>query len=204
MDDLLQILAGSATIGAVMVFLGRIIINKGFDAALKTFQNKLDLLKIEHQIKYSKLHEERASLLKDLYKELYELENKLAYLTSAFQGPEWTDDDTRRNEVVEQYRKCKDFLEINRIFFLEDFCTKLSDNLKECEEVINGMDKAKFKAKQQDNDAKYNRPYRFKAGETPLDIWFEQEKKVKTEIRGRRIELANCFREIIGVTEEKN
>lgn len=202
MNELFGIAIGSLTIGAIMAFLGRTIINRGFDAALKTFENKLEILKIEHQIKYSKLHEERATLLKDLYRELFDLENALAYMTTAFQGPEWTKDDDRRVKAFSQLQKCLIILETNRIFFTSEFCSLLETNLEECLDVINQMENAKFRGKIQESSISgYNKT--FKDGETPLDIWFAQEEKVKTKIRDGRIQLAEKFREIIGVEDKK-
>lgn len=198
MNEILNIAISSITVGGVIIFLGKKIIDKGFDAAVKTFENKLDMLKMEHQIKYSKLHEERATILKDLYKELYEIEKALANMTTFSQGPEWIQDDERRNNAVQQFRKCQNLLENNRIFFSQDFCSMLEDNLKDCTEVINNMERAKRGGKMQELNSKFDLPYP-EEGKTPLDLWLEQEKRVKTDIRNRRIEMADSFRKMIGV-----
>lgn len=199
MNEILHIAIGSLTIGGVIIFLGKKLIDKGFDAALKTFENKLDLLKIEHQIKYSKLHEERASLVKVLYTDLYKLEKALVHMTTSFQGPNWTKDDARRDEAKEQLKICNEFLEVNRIYFSEEFYNELELNIDECRKVINEMERAKRKGKTREEAAHYGQPYPFKDGEAPIDLWLEQEAKVNTEIRTRRIELAQNFRKIIGV-----
>ena len=116
-----EILIGSTTIGAIIIFLGKFLINKGFDTALKSYENKLDLLKIEHQIKYSKLHEERGVILKDLYKQLYTLEKFLREMTTTWQGSDWTTDTERKSKAQKQLLDCEDLLETNRIFFSKEF-----------------------------------------------------------------------------------
>ena len=125
MNNLLNIAIGSVTIGGIIIFLGKQLINKGFDAALKTFENRLELLKIEHQIKYSKLHEERAIVLKDLYKHLYKLEESLVNMTTSYQDAKWTKDDERRDKASEQLLICQDMIEENRIYFTSNFCDLL-------------------------------------------------------------------------------
>ena len=92
MNEILGITFGSVIIGGIIIFLGKKLINKVLDAALKTYENKLELLKleyqnkfellkIEHQIKFSVMHEERAKILKKLYLKLYELVGSLKKLT---------------------------------------------------------------------------------------------------------------------------
>ncbi|MDX5427929.1 MAG: hypothetical protein LPK79_07485 [Bacteroidota bacterium] len=206
MNNLLQILIGSATIGGIVVWLGKLIINKGFDAALKTFENKLELLKIEHQIKFSKLHEERAVQLKQLYTMLYELEKSLKHYTDSFQGSEWTEDNERKKAAIDKLLACEDSLETNRIFFPEEFCNKLEENIDKCREVVLEMEKAKIRERRHNTNQERGIETKYKDGEWPLDIWFKQEEIVKNDINRRRIELANNFRELFGVekTTEPN
>lgn len=202
MEDFLKLVTGSLTIGAIVIFLGKLIINRGFDAALKNFQNKLDLLKIEHQIKYSKLHEERATILKNLYQELYSLEKALAYLTTAFQGEEWLNDNERKDKAVSRLNYCKEILEGNRIFFPEQFCEELSKVLDDCQQIIADMDRAKIKGRAENRFAERGRRFGSDNEENSLEMWIRQEKKVNTEIKAKRIQLANSFRKIIGSDAE--
>jgi hypothetical protein len=199
MENLLTIITGSTVFAAILIFLGKQIINKGFDTALISYENRLDLMKIEHEIRFSKLHEARALILKELYNDLYDLEKKLVYMTTLFQGPEWTRDDERRKSVVEQYQKCKDFIEVNRIFFTEEFCNDLNDNLSEAKKALDTMDDAKLKGQIHDQGIRSNSRYEFKDGEFPQDIWIRAEEQVRKKLKERRIELARSFRELMGV-----
>lgn len=197
MNEIMNIAIGSITIGSIIIFLGKLIINKGFDVAIKSFENQLDIMKIEHQIKYSKLHEERAILLKEFYKELYTLEKNLEHYTSDLQGSEWVDDIERKSNAINQLIKCRDILESNRIYFSVNFCKEIENNFDQCTEVINNMEKAKRKEKSRINQrirGVYNNE-----GESPIDIWEAQRLKVNTEIKKRRIEIAESFKVIIGV-----
>jgi len=204
MEELLQIFIGSLTIGGIIVWLGKIIINKGFDAALESFKNKLAMLKIEHEIKYSKLHSERASILKDMFENVYLLEMDLAHLTSPVQGPEWTEDDTRYKRANDQLQKCRKQLETSRIYFTSDFCDTLEQSLKESHSVIQGMMEARNNAISRKEATRYNEPINFKKGESPLQLWRAQRNRVESDIKTRRLELAELFRELIGVEKRDN
>lgn len=199
MKEILNIAIGSVTVGGIIILLGKFLINKGFDIAIQTFENKFELLKIEHQIRYSALHEERAQLLKFLYRDLYKLETELKYFTSIFQGPDWTQDSEREINARKQLQKCFDTLEENRIFFSKNFCNELKSNLDECSQVVGEMGMTKVKADSKSRAAQQGMPYRSPDGKSPLDSWMKLAEKVNTEITQKRIDLADSFRELIGV-----
>lgn len=202
MEKLIAFFVGSALISGILVFLGKLVINKGFDAAMKTFENKLELMKIEHQVRFSQLHQERAVVTKDMYKMLYELKKELEYYTTSFQGQEWLTDTTRRDKVLEVLKRCRNLVEENRIFFVEEFCEKVEKNLLECEEVIRGMEKARSLGREERRSKREGIFFPPKDGKTSIGIWIEQEEKVKIEIRKNRIKLAEEFRKLLGVREE--
>jgi hypothetical protein len=199
MNEILKIFVGSLAVSGIIVWLGKTIINKAFDAGLETYKNRLDLLKVEHQIRYSSLHEERAAILKEMFENLFLLEGALSHLTSPFQGPEWTEDDSRYINANEQLSKCINQLEISRIYFTVDFCDLLEESLVECRGIINGMLDARDGEINQKELAKYNEVMEFEEGQRPRQLWRKQREKVESDIKKRRLELAHKFRELIGV-----
>ena len=58
-EYILKLSISGLTLGGIVVYLGKTIINKSSDIILANHKNKIDLLKIEHQIKFSKFHEEQ-------------------------------------------------------------------------------------------------------------------------------------------------
>ena len=87
---ILTLSIGGTTIGLIVVYLGKFILNKSSELLIESHKNKLELTRIEHQIRFSSLHSERGDIIKLLYQDLYELEQKLVIMTSLFQGPEQT------------------------------------------------------------------------------------------------------------------
>lgn len=179
MELLQQIFAlaiGGSTIGFVIIYLGKFILSKSSELVLENYKNQLEISKNEHQIKFSKLHEERAKIIESIYHNFYELEVKLEHMTTLFQGPGWTTDKERDNDAIKKYTDTFELLEKNRIYFEENLCKKLSSALENYSEIIEQMLKAKSHARHESDGSKF----RFPENEGSLALWMDAEKKVKT------------------------
>lgn len=182
----------------VIIYIAKLVVDKLLEAALKKYSSNLELIKVEHQIKFSKIFEEKAEIVKELYQSLYELEKSLFVLTSIFQGPEWSGPE-RTNQSIEKRNICVELLEKNRIYFTDSFSDILNGTFLECNDVIAKMQDAKFREQMQREASESGVPASFKDGKRALDIWREQEEKVLNDIRNRRIALVAEFRNILGV-----
>ena len=111
LKEIFAILIGGTTIGAVIVYLGKFILSKSSELLLENYKNQLEISKNEHQIKFSRLHEERANIIKIIYDNFYDLEIKLKRMTTLFQGPEWVDDKQRDNDAIDKYTEVYELLE---------------------------------------------------------------------------------------------
>ena len=195
LSELLQLSVGGVTVAAIIIFLGKFLISKGSDIILENHKNQLEISKNEHQIRFSSLHQERGEVLKKIYRDLYELEKKLEYVTTLAQGPNWSEERNREEEAITKYREAYDRLEENRIYLPEDICSQIFSTLKTYSEIVNQMLQAKNKTRYEKGD----QPFRFPEGEGSLELWIDAEKRVQTDIKNARLELVNEFRELIGV-----
>jgi hypothetical protein len=182
----------------VIIYVAKLVVDKLLEAALQKYNSNLEIIKIEHQIKFSKIYEEKAEKVKELYQSLYELEKSLLVLTTCFQGPEWSGPE-RTNQSIEKRNICVELLEKNRIYFTDSFSDILNGTFLECNDVIAKMQNAKFREQMQREARESGVPASFKDGKRALDIWREQEEKVLNDIRNRRIALVAEFRNILGV-----
>lgn len=182
----------------MIIYVAKLVIDKLLEAALQKYNNNLEIIKIEHQIKFSKIYEEKAEKVKELYQSLYELEKSLYILTTCFQGPEWSGPE-RTLQSIEKRNICLELLEKNRIYFTDSFSDILNGTFLECNDVIAKMQDAKFREQIQREASKSGVPANFKDGKRALDIWTEQEEKVLNDIRNRRVALVAEFRNILGV-----
>src|SRR5687768_3467558 len=137
----------TSAVTAGLVYLAKIVIDKLAEAKFEKYKNSLqketeafthnlnletekfrhalNISATEHQIKYSKLYEERGNVIKSIYGLLLELEEALANLTTMFQGPQWTQDKEREKQANESIQKLRNYLNQNRIFFSENLCQKI-------------------------------------------------------------------------------
>lgn len=75
-----SVAAGSATGFAVFKFLGKKWVDNWFAKDLKKYEYKLDVLKAKDEIRFNILHKERIDIIKNLYKQVFELNEMSIYL----------------------------------------------------------------------------------------------------------------------------
>ena len=194
-EQILTLTISGTTIGLIVVYLGKFILNKSSELLIENHKSKLELTKIEHQIRFSSLHSERGEIIKLLYQDLYELEQKLVIMTSLFQGPDWAKDKTRDEDAIKKYHDTFNRLEKNRIYFSDEMCGQISTTLDYYKKIIEQMIHAKNKSKYENDGT----GFRYQEGEGSLELWMDAEKKAENEIRELRLNLAVQFRELIGV-----
>jgi hypothetical protein len=199
MEDLLKLIITGLFTSATLIFIGKFILNRGADLLTENFKNNLEIKKIEHQIKFSELNQQRAEVIKQIFNSLYDFEQSLRFLTSVFQGPEWSEDNDRILKSRESYKKAIDLLEYNRIYLEESTCKRIEETLQEGGKIITEMHITKLKARHKENKHNAGLNYQFPKGEDPLEIWLNLENKVHNQIKSLRLDIADEFRKILGV-----
>ncbi|QIL75196.1 hypothetical protein [Hymenobacter sp. HDW8] len=166
----------------------------------EAFKHELQISSTEHQIRYSKLYEERGEIIKLIYNLLLELENSLSDLTSMFQGPEWKDDTEKDDKATESIKKTRNALEVNRIFFSIDLCSKIEFLLSDSQKVIHEMFIAKRLEQRNERFNKNRMSLTEEELLKPSKKWIELNEKVQSETKNARMDLAQEFRNLIGVS----
>lgn len=75
-----SLVAGSAAGYGVFKFLGKKWVDNWFAKDLKKYEYKLDVLKAKDEIRFNILHKERIEIIKNLYKQVFELNELSLYL----------------------------------------------------------------------------------------------------------------------------
>lgn len=164
------------------------------------FRHTLNTASIEHQIRYSKLYEERGQIIKEIYNLLLNLENALADLTTIYQGPEWITDTLRDEKAKESIHNLRNHLERNRIFFSVDLCGKIESIIKSSQKITIEMIMAKKTEQRNENYNRRGIPTSQEDLLKPTNTWNELDEQVQNEIKSARLNLAHEFRGLIGVT----
>ena len=198
--DIFKFFISVSGISAIIIYIGKKLIDKSLDAGiekykitlnkeLELFKSELSKTNTEHQIKYNKLYEQRGEKIQLIYTLIYKLEKKLRFLTTVFQGPEWSTDATRSVEVRNHLLELEETIELNRIYFSDDFSKKIEFIVKESKEVLAKINQAKLL----DKNKIYN------PTENPIETWAAADDYVQTEMYQARMELVKEFHRMIGV-----
>lgn len=144
-QTILLAFGGNAALLAVLGILGKSFLNKLIvrdtkqfesdlkaksDATIEHLKNELQLRTIEHQVRFSRLHEKRAAVIADLYGYLVEG----LWAAESFLSPmEWVGEPNKKekhqqamNQLVELYR----YFDKNRIYLPPELCGSLEALVK--------------------------------------------------------------------------
>ena len=209
MDKLLYFLTGISSLSLVAIWLGKLIINKTFDLGLEKYKaslqkenevHKSELSKqsLEHQIKFSKLHEDRAEKIKILYSKVIELEQSLIYATTYLQGPEFISDTKRDNDCMDNLRGLIAQLDLDRIFFTTITISKFDSIIKESWDIIFQMKTVRIEASTANQMALdgYPIPNSYLSN---ADKWQKAFERTQNEFKNLKEDLANDFRNLLGI-----
>jgi hypothetical protein len=209
MDKLIYFLSGVTAFTTLAIWLGKLIINKSFDLGLEKYKsslqkeievhkNELARQSLEHEIKFSKLHADRAEKIKTLYTKVIELERALVYATTIAQGPEFIKDTKRDIDCMQTIQDLIAQLELDKIYFTKDTVAKFEEIIKEAWSIIFEMRKVRSTASSMD--------YYISAGMKPPesylehgDLWDKAFKRTQNEFRQLKESLADDFRKLIGL-----
>ena len=125
-QSLLVAFGGNAAVLLVLGFLGRSLMSAVLAKDLEKFRAGLQQAGIEHQIRFSKLHEKRATVLAELYKLLVEA----SWRTSDFTSPVQFEDPDRKQQYVDALNSSAAyfrFFDQHRIWLPTKLCDPLED-----------------------------------------------------------------------------
>ena len=139
-QTILLALGGNAVFLAVLGFLGKSLLEKLIardtkrfetdlkakaDAAIEQLRSDLQIRSIEHQVRFSRLHEKRATVIAELYghlvETLWEAESFLSPMEWAGEPDKKAKHQTAMNKLVEFFR----YFDKHRIYLPEELCVSL-------------------------------------------------------------------------------
>jgi hypothetical protein len=133
--------------GSVIYVIGKLALQKVFEGGLDLFRlslskelesHKADLKRweLEHQIRFSKLHEKQGDLMTELYSKLYDLQKMLEGSFNEIQGS-----DSERYKYLAMFSESflsdmKEIIRRNAIFFSESICEKVEAIIQHTDNAI--------------------------------------------------------------------
>lgn len=132
MIELLKILGtvaiGSFTIVGLIGYLSKSLFEKYLDSKLEEHKHSLELITIEHEIRFAELHKERANLIKDFYSKIHEFKMSISVFIKYVEKGDNTESLRTLKVWGVNTAELSVLYERHRIYFSEESC-KMIDKL---------------------------------------------------------------------------
>jgi hypothetical protein len=203
-QTILLAFGGNAALLAVLGLLGKSFLDKLIvrdtrqfetdlkaksDSAIEHLKNELQLNSIEHQVKFSRLHEKRAEVIAELYGHLVEA----LWEAESFLSPmEWAGEPSKKEKHGAALKKLVDlyrYFDKHRIYLPTDLCGSMEKLIVEVRShVVSFGVYVSF-----DNAMLNDQTYKEKQ-----EAWNTGWSAIKNQIPMARQELEDAFRQLLG------
>lgn len=203
-QTILLAFGGNAALLAVLGLIGKSLLDKLIvrdtkkfesdlqaksDAAIEHLKNELQLKTIEHQVRFSRLHDKRADVIAELYgffvEALWDAESFLSKI-------EWSGEPNKKEKYVAAMNKLIDlyrYFDKNRIYLPHELCSSLEELIVEVRSlVINFGVYVDFPCDSLNNSAQQEK----------REVWNAGWEAIKNQVPLARQNLENEFRSLLG------
>lgn len=124
----MYLLAPPFTVGVALYFFKKIF-NNYFDKKIEIYKAELNQNLLEYQIKFSKLHEVRAEIIRELYSKLVTAEIALKTFMNPIRFGKVTEEGELKLEADarEKWQTFINFFSVNEVIFTQNTCTKIEE-----------------------------------------------------------------------------
>lgn len=135
-NELLRFFIGTLGVSGVITFLGKKIIENSFLKSLEKYKTDLEKTKYEHQVRFGKLHEERAVVIKELFKKLVSVEKTMGSFFAFFEpaGEKLTKEE-KGKIAADHFNNFIDYFAFNEIYFKDDITELVNKIISEIEDA---------------------------------------------------------------------
>jgi len=119
-SELIKFLFGTAFISGLIAYLGRKIIDNYFSRGVEKYKTELEKIKFEHEVKFAKLHEERALVIKELFSKLVTAENSFGSFVAIFEPVGQLPKEEKGKIAAEDFNNFVEYYRLNEIYFSDE------------------------------------------------------------------------------------
>jgi len=192
--ELLGYFGGIAGITTFCTLVGRKAIDAYLSGRLEEHKSHLERQTKAYIIKFERLHTERATVIKEVYRKLVALDGALKRALSDFQATEAPPLEEQVREVARCFNELHDLYQPNRIFFKEYLCSTFDDLLISARGVF--IDRSTYPIGEEAVAYQYVPGLRRQRDE----FWEKARKEHGGNITKLKESLEAEFREVLGIT----
>jgi hypothetical protein len=183
---------GQLGIFSIIAFLIKGLIQKSLDKDLERFKSRLQTSVTEHQIRYAKLHDDRAEVIRSTFTKIVVMHRSMKSYMNAFQSGR-DDKEVRQNlekkgvKAADDINEFIDYYSENEIFFSEEICKNMNRLIEIVREAWWTYDLQIVNAPR---------------GQSSIKHWDKIEKTLTEDIPTIKKQLIEQMRQILGVIDE--
>lgn len=167
-----------------------------YDKEIETYKSDLQRINYEHSIKYSKLYEERAEVIKNIFRKLATVEESMGSFLAIYEPTGAVPKEEKGKQAAKDFNDLIEYFRLNEIFFL-------LDTSKTMVEIISKIRDAWFKYIAYPSYKKIEYylpdPELAKVEQKMLDNWMDAWETLREEIPPLKNRLKQDLQKIIGV-----
>jgi hypothetical protein len=184
---------GTASLTAVIGFFGKSLFNTYLTKQIETYKAELQRLTNQHQITFSKLHEERAVVIKELYSKITNLDIKMSNLGKKYETSNELSMEKKWEQAVNSYYAFAEYYNVNRIYFNVGICKTIDGIISNCNKIFVNIDTYGMNKVDSSSDFDVKQ----------IEVLYKNWEGIEG-IGSLKTELEKEFRNILGVQEVEN
>ena len=187
-QEIIKFLIASSVISTAAVFIVRHFVDRFFARDLEKFKSELEKDVLREHIRYEKLHTERATVIKNVYRDMVNVHRDFLSLMNPLQLAGEALKEEKMKKAADSANTFLINFEQNRIFFEESLAERL--------------DSLQLTLKNVWIDFQYKDD--LSLGKDRMDTWSESWGVIQNEIPTLKKDIEKDFREILGLTFKAN
>jgi len=124
-EEIFKFLGGASVFGAVIAYLGKISIDAFVSGRIESYKKDLERIAAEDNIRFQRLHAERADCIKSFYEKLTQLDEVLSSTLAPFQSVGHARLVDKVQLMSKHFNETREYFIPRRIFFDEATCTQV-------------------------------------------------------------------------------
>jgi hypothetical protein len=137
-EEILKFLGGSTILLAAVAWVIKTLSKQLLSKDIERFKSELKLETITHQVRFTKLHEQQAEIIRSLYSKIVELDHAAMGLNIMVErGSEWGALKKQADDFFDKICDLRRFISFNGIYFSDELVKKICElNFNLCPEVL--------------------------------------------------------------------
>lgn len=192
-ESIIIFFGGATAISGLLAYLGKKSIESYLAGKLESHKNNLERIATEHSIRFQHLHSERATVVKDLYEKLVNLDESLYSTLRRFQAVGEADLEEKVGALGGNFNELRNYYLPKRIFLEESLCELIDKILDSAKDIF--YDITTYAINTGDHSYRYDRELL----EERHQFWKKARGIHENEVSKLKKNLENKFRNILGI-----